>query len=74
MTTAFARAAHSKVPYLVGLCVLVASALFLLWEEHEAHILGVLPYAILLLCPLMHIFMHGGHDYGDRDHTRATQP
>ena len=28
------------------------------------HALGFLPYAILLLCPLMHIFMHGGHGHG----------
>ncbi|MCP5468538.1 MAG: DUF2933 domain-containing protein [Deltaproteobacteria bacterium] len=28
---------------------------------HPQHALGYLPYLILLLCPLMHIFMHGGH-------------
>ena len=67
-TTGLARAAHSKATYLVGLCVLVAAALFLLWEEHEAHILGALPYAILLLCPLMHLFMHGGHHHGHGHH------
>lgn len=38
-----------------------AIALVLLWEEHSAHILGVLPYLFLLACPLMHVFMHGGH-------------
>lgn len=38
-----------------------AIALFLLWEEHRAHILGILPYLFLLACPLMHVFMHGGH-------------
>jgi Protein of unknown function (DUF2933) len=37
-----------------------AIALFFLWEEHKAHILGVLPYVLLLLCPLLHLF-HGGH-------------
>lgn len=43
---------------------------FFLWEEHKAHILGVLPYALLLLCPLMHLF-HGGHGNragGDDEH------
>ena len=34
---------------------------FFLWEEHKAHILGFLPYVLLLLCPLLHLFMHGGH-------------
>ena len=44
-----------------------AIAGFFLWEEHKAHILGVLPYALLLLCPLMHLF-HGGHgDHGSED-------
>ena len=44
-----------------------AIAGFFLWEEHTAHILGVLPYALLLLCPLMHLF-HGGHgDHGSED-------
>ena len=39
----------------------LAIAVFFLWEEHEAHILGILPFALLLLCPLLHLFMHGGH-------------
>lgn len=44
-----------------------AIAGFFLWEEHKVHILGVLPYALLLLCPLMHLF-HGGHgDHGSED-------
>jgi hypothetical protein len=38
-----------------------AIALVLLWKEHSAHILGAIPYLFLLACPLMHVFMHGGH-------------
>jgi hypothetical protein len=43
---------------------------FFLWEEHKAHILGFLPYALLLLCPLMHLFHggHGGHGSTDEQH------
>ena len=42
-----------------------AIALFFLWEEHKAHLLGALPYVLLLLCPLLHMF-HGGHgDHGE---------
>ena len=48
-----------------------AIAIVLLWEEHKAHILGVLPYIFLLACPLMHIFMHGGH--GGHGHGRSDQ-
>ena len=37
-----------------------AIAAFFLWTEHRAHMLGAIPYVIVLLCPLMHLF-HGGH-------------
>lgn len=33
---------------------------FFLWEEHKAHILGIVPYLLLLLCPILHL-LHGGH-------------
>ena len=33
----------------------------LLFTEHRAHVLGILPFLLLLACPLMHVFMHGGH-------------
>lgn len=36
-------------------------AAFYLITEHTAHVFGVLPFALLLLCPLLHLFMHGGH-------------
>lgn len=53
-------------------CVAIAAAVFvvaagyLLWGEHRPHVLGILPYLLLLACPLMHVFMHGGH--GARGH------
>ena len=34
-----------------------------LWMEHRAHLLGTLVFLPLLLCPLMHLFMH--HRHGD---------
>ena len=38
-----------------------------LWMEHRAHLLGALVFLPLLLCPLMHLFMHHGHgDYSDK--------
>lgn len=39
-----------------------AIAAFFLFSEHRAHALGALPFLLLLACPLMHFFMHGGHD------------
>lgn len=50
-----------RIPVWSGLCLFLAIATFFLWEEHKAHILGVLPYALLLLCPIIHLFMHRGH-------------
>jgi hypothetical protein len=34
---------------------------FFLFTEHRAHVLGALPYVLLLLCPFLHFFGHGGH-------------
>lgn len=45
---------------LVILALLAALAYYLL-VEHRAHIVYFLPYALFLLCPLMHFFMHGKH-------------
>jgi hypothetical protein len=47
--------------FTIGACVLLAVAAFYLWTEHRAHLLGALPYIILLACPVMHHFMHHGH-------------
>ena len=47
------------------LIAFLAIAAFFLVTEHTAHFFGVLPFALLLLCPLLHLFMHGGHgDHG----------
>ena len=45
-----------------------AMATVLLWSEHRAHLLGVLPYLFLLACPLLHVFGgHGSHGAHGRD-------
>jgi hypothetical protein len=46
----------------------IAIAVFFPWEEHHTHILGVRPYAALLLCPLIHLFMHRVHNGHDHSH------
>ncbi|WP_423811936.1 DUF2933 domain-containing protein, partial [Pseudomonas aeruginosa] len=40
---------------------------YYLLTEHRAHVFGLLPYAIFLLCPIMHLFMHHGHKLGAGD-------
>jgi hypothetical protein len=46
----------------------------LLFTEHRAHVLGILPYLFLLACPLMHLFMHHGHgDHSQHTHHEGDQ-
>ncbi|GFD67308.1 MULTISPECIES: DUF2933 domain-containing protein [Alteromonas] len=40
---------------------MIAAVTYFLIFEHGHHVLQFLPYLILLLCPLMHIFMHSSH-------------
>lgn len=60
--------------YKTTLALFAVIALFLLWGEHKVHLLGALPWLILLACPFMHIFMHGGHGgHGGHGH-HGEQP
>lgn len=47
-------------------CLVLLGGAFLI-AGHRAHLLGALPYALLLACPLMHMFMHRHHGQR-RDH------
>lgn len=51
----------------VVLLAFLAVAAFFLWTEHRAHLLGALPYVLLLGCLFMHFFMHRGHGHGRND-------
>lgn len=41
---------------------------YFLLIEHREHVIPLLPYLLLLACPFMHMFMHGGHD-GHKGHS-----
>lgn len=45
---------------------------FFLITEHWAHLYGILPFLLVLACPLMHIFMHHGHGGHHRHQERAA--
>jgi hypothetical protein len=30
-------------------------------------VLGVLPFVLVALCPLLHLFGHGGHRHSDKE-------
>ena len=61
--------------WVVGGLLLVGGG-FWLWSKGMTNILF---YGMLLLCPLMHLFMHGGHgghgSHGGHDHSQGeTNP
>ena len=56
----------------IGWIVFAVIAAFYLLSEHRAHLLGALPFLLLLACPLMHLFMHGGH--GGHGHGNDKPP
>lgn len=50
-----------------------AVAAFFLFTEHRAHMFGVLPYLLLLACPLMMLSMHHGHNQHEPDDRRPGE-
>ena len=56
----------------------LAVAGFFFVTEHRAHLMGALPFVLLALCPLMHLFHgHGRHGHGrgsgaDRERGAST--
>lgn len=51
----------------IALIVFMIIAAAFLVGEHRARLVGWIPYwpyFLLLACPLMHLFMHGGHGHG----------
>jgi hypothetical protein len=50
------------------LLAFLAVAAFFLMTEHRAHVLGALPYVLVLLCPLLHLLMHGRYGSGHAGH------
>lgn len=41
--------------------VMLLAVYLFVW--HGAHVAVALPFLLLLACPLMHVFMHGGHGH-----------
>jgi hypothetical protein len=52
-----------------GCGVMVLAGGYWLWTKGYQNILG---YGALLLCPLMHLFMHGSHDHAGHNHAQAA--
>lgn len=45
---------------------------YYLLTEHRAHVIAYLPFLFLAACPLMHLFMHGGH-HQHHDHKNQEE-
>lgn len=62
----------------IALVGFLAVAAFYLIAEHRAHLLGWLPWLVILACPLLHVFMHGKHGgHGGQSNdssSRSRQP
>lgn len=62
---------------VIGLLAVVALAGFLILKGHGYHLLAYAPLLILLACPFLHSFMHGGHGghggHSDRDPQPADE-
>jgi hypothetical protein len=63
----------SRAKMVFGLFAVVG--IFFLLAEHRAHVLPFLPWLFLAACPLMHMFMHGGHGHGHgHGHDSQSKP
>lgn len=60
-----------KSPTGVVVIMLALIAVFYMLREHWAHVVGNWAYLLLLLCPLMHVFGHGGH--GGHSHRQGSE-
>ncbi|MCW8399411.1 DUF2933 domain-containing protein [Legionella sp. PATHC038] len=64
------------LPGVIALIIIVIIGYYLI-AEHGAHIasfLGASPFLLLiLLCPLMHLFMHKGHGGHEDSHHHKTE-
>ncbi len=59
---------------LPGFIVLIVIAFigYSLLKDHSVHLLQWLPFLVILLCPLMHFFMHRDHSHSAHDADSKT--
>ena len=51
----------SKMKLVLIISAALVTGVVFSWGEHKVHILSYAPYLIFLLCPILHLFMHGKH-------------
>jgi len=73
---ALARSALAS-PMRTAFLALTAAGAAAIAYDHRVHVIGALPYLVLLACPLMHLFMmrgHGDHAHGDKARGESPRP
>ena len=73
LTTPSRAVSRLASPTGLAAAVLILAVGAFLATYHFEHVVSALPFAFILLCPLMHLFMHGGHG-GHAGHESARQP
>jgi hypothetical protein len=60
----------------IAMIIFLLIGAYFLVTEHRAHLTGWVsywwPYALLLACPLIHLFMHSGHGHGGHGSSDAS--
>ena len=64
----------SRLRTVIATAGFLLIAAFFLATEHRAHLFGILPFLLILACPLLHVFMHGGHGPHDSPRDRSASP
>jgi hypothetical protein len=67
------KATNKHLLSRIALWGFLAIAAFFLWSEHRAHVLGALPYLLLLTGPQMPL-LHGGHHHGRSQQEAEERP
>jgi len=63
-----------RSPIVLGLLFCVALLAVVLSAQSWAILPAYAPYVLLLLCPLMHLFMHGGmHGHGSHSQKSKSE-
>ena len=68
----FGQGWRQFVKWAMGAVMVFAIALLL--SQHLQHAVGILPFVLLLACPLMHLFVHGHHHRHDAEPPAKAQP
>ena len=73
MQTKLERSVNLRTLTWLSVYAFLAIAALFLWGDHRSHILGVVPYLLLLACPIIHLLMHQSHGGDGRTHREVER-